>query len=81
MSGPAVQDTAGLLDPALVAAVGGLLKLHALTVKGLGQTPEADAIRDEMEESWGRLGPEETAAVNHLSEVLWALNDRNRATA
>jgi tetratricopeptide (TPR) repeat protein len=50
-----------------------LLSLHALEVQGKNDSPEADAIRDEMDDPWYAMTPQEQERVGGLSEDLYAL--------
>jgi tetratricopeptide (TPR) repeat protein len=53
----------------------GYRKLHALTLAGRDQTDEADAVREELDEPWERLTPEERERIGGLSEDLYSLSD------
>ena len=50
-----------------VQYVGLLTQLHELVRQGKGDTPEADALRDQMDEPWGHLTEEEIAQARLLS--------------
>ena len=52
-----------------------LRQLHHLIAEGLGDTEEADAVRDRMEPSWYRLKPEEKKRIEGLSADLYMLQD------
>ncbi len=52
-----------------------LMQLHHLIANGLGDTEEADAVRDRMEPSWYRLKPEEKLRIEGLSADLYMLQD------
>ena len=43
-----------------------LRQLHVLIDTGLGESSEADAIRDRMDEPWRRLTSEEIAEIDRL---------------
>jgi hypothetical protein len=46
-----------------------LLKLHDLMTQGKGDSEEADAIRDAMDDPWNRLTAVEAARASGLSAV------------
>lgn len=50
-----------------------LLQLDSLLSVGKGDTPEADAIRDEMDEPWYAMSEQELARIRGLSEDLETL--------
>src|SRR5437879_4699112 len=50
-----------------------LLRLHALFVNGKEDDPEADAIRDQMDEPWYAMTEQEQERVGGLSEDLYTL--------
>ena len=62
-----------LENPAYVEYVRQLLKLQALMAQGLGESSEADALREEMLPTWRRLSSEELARVDGLSGDLYML--------
>lgn len=41
-------------------------QLHDLIERGLGESSQADAIRDRMDEPWSRLTREEIAVIDQL---------------
>jgi len=53
--------------PAFVEYVELLNQLHVLIDRGLGESVEADVIRDRMDEPWMRLTNEEIAEIDRLS--------------
>jgi tetratricopeptide (TPR) repeat protein len=53
-----------------------LVRLHKLIAHGQGDTPDALALREEMEEPERHLSPEETIRLNALSGDLSMLHDR-----
>ncbi len=53
--------------PAFVEYVELLNELHVLIETGLGESPEADAIRDRMDEPWRHLTKEEIAEIDRMS--------------
>ncbi len=53
--------------PAFVEYVELLNQLHELIDTGLGESSEADAIRDRMDEPWRHLSDEEIAEIDRLS--------------
>jgi hypothetical protein len=54
-------------NPAFIEYTKLLKQLHALIDKGLGESLEADAIRDRMDEPWSHLTKEEIAEIDRLS--------------
>ena len=52
-----------------------LFRLHALTIEGQDEGPEAEAIRDHMEEPWYKMTEVEQEAVGNVSAQLWAITD------
>lgn len=60
-------------NPAFDTVVEGLLKLHELMVAGRGDTPEADAVRDELDAPLAELSPEEYERTRWLSEDLYSV--------
>jgi len=50
-----------------------LCELHKLTVACRSDTPDADAIRDQMDEPWNHLDERETERVRGLSADLYSL--------
>ncbi len=44
-----------------------LKQLHVLIDSGLGESSEADAIRDRMDEPWRHLTSEEIAEIDRMS--------------
>ena len=58
-------------SPAFSEYVELLNRLHVLIDTGLGESLEADAIRDRMDEPWGHLTSEEIAEIDRLSEPGW----------
>ena len=53
-----------------------LLNRHDLIAHGKGDTEEADALRDRMDEPWYALSEESRQRVGGLSEDLYALAER-----
>ncbi len=49
------------------------LELHRLIREGLGDTDEADALRDAMHETWDQLSPDDLPIVHGLSADLYSL--------
>jgi hypothetical protein len=48
-----------------------LLDLHVLMAAGKGDEPEADTIRDEMDEPYGKLSNIERDLIDKVSEALY----------
>jgi hypothetical protein len=67
MTAPAITETA------FRACVTKLLRLHALMIEGRADTPEADALRDEMDPLWYAMTPTERDRIGALSEDLCVL--------
>lgn len=61
--------------PAYLQSLRGLHRLHALTVAGLSQSPEADALRDSLEGPWYALSEAEQQRISGLSEDLYSLSE------
>jgi hypothetical protein len=57
-------------SPSYYAYVGLLRRLHGLIAEGRGDSETADAVRDEMDDPWARLTPQELDAANRLSAQL-----------
>jgi hypothetical protein len=53
-----------------------LQELHHLMAEGKGDTEEADALREEMDEPWWALRREERARLDGLSADLYMLQDQ-----
>lgn len=62
-------------NPHYVQYVVLLEQLHALVRDGRGDSPEADALREQMDEPWRHLAAEETVKVKEMSERLNAAPD------
>jgi hypothetical protein len=58
-----------------------LLKLHHLDPRGENESPELDAICDQMDVPWRRLGSRERKRVKGLSQDLYALADGRQGVA
>lgn len=56
-------------------------RLHRELRRGGSDTPQADALRDEMDTPWGRLSADERSELDLLSEDLYELADKRRAVA
>jgi hypothetical protein len=61
-------------SPAYVESIRGLLRLHAFTASGQDESPEADAIRDRLEQRWHELSDVEKTRITGLSEDLYSIN-------
>ncbi len=59
--------------PAVHAYVTLLLQLDALMAEGKGDSPEADAVREQMDEPWYAMTEQEQQRVRGLSEDLFSL--------
>lgn len=60
-------------NPEYVKAETLLKELHRLISEGKGDSDEADAVREEMDEPWWKLTQEEQARLNGLSADLYML--------
>jgi tetratricopeptide (TPR) repeat protein len=54
-------------------SLSGLRELHALSLEGKDETPEADALRDRLEAPWYHLTEVEQKRLRGLSEDLYSL--------
>lgn len=54
--------------------VHGLLEMYRLTREGKFDSPEADAIPDEMDAPWAALSESERVKMRELSEAINAIN-------
>ena len=52
-----------------------LLRMHEIDPDGTAESPELDALCDEMESLWPKLVEAERAFVTRLSRDLYALTD------
>lgn len=52
-----------------------LLELHERIAEGEGESDEADRLRDEMDDSWNELSPEEAERMRLLSEDLYVITE------
>lgn len=68
-------STAFSTEPHYVQAVRGLLRMHELEIQGLGDSPQADTIRDALEGQWLQLTEEERNRLTGLSEDLYSLSE------
>ncbi len=55
--------------------VRGIRELHRLTLEGMDESPEADAVRDAMDTPWEALSESERMRVNGLSADLYSISD------
>jgi tetratricopeptide (TPR) repeat protein len=62
-------------SPSYLESIRGLHRLHALTLEGRNDSPEADAIRDGLEQPWYDLSESEQARIGGLSEDLYSISD------
>jgi hypothetical protein len=58
-----------------LATVRGLRDLHRLTLAGLQDSPEADAVRDATDAPWQTLNEVEKKRISGLSEDLHSITD------
>ena len=68
-----IQHTS--MNPNYLSVVRGLLEMYRLTEEGRFDSPEADAIRDAMDEPWERLSESERERVREWSAALNAIAD------
>jgi tetratricopeptide (TPR) repeat protein len=61
-------------SPAYQEVVRGLLRMHKYTVDGQEESEEADALRESMEEPWGRLSAVERERITGLSKDLYTVS-------
>ena len=61
------------MTPSYLAMVLGTRELHQLLSVGMGDSSEADAIRDATDISWQKLSEVERNRVCNLSEDLYSL--------
>jgi tetratricopeptide (TPR) repeat protein len=61
--------------PAYVQSIRGLLRLHQLAEAGKDESPEADAIRDNLERPWHELSEIEKQRIAGLSEDLYSISE------
>jgi hypothetical protein len=52
-----------------------LVQLDRMMAEGQGDSPEADALRDQMEQSWYRMTPKELDIARQISADLYTLHD------
>ena len=62
-------------SPSYLQYVRALRDLHALTMAGRDDSPEADAIRDGMDQPWYDLSEIEQRRIKGLSEDLYSISD------
>lgn len=70
-----------MISPAARAFEQLVVRLHRTLRNGGNETPEADALRDEMDAPWGLLAVEERSAFDLLSEDLYELGGKRRIVA
>lgn len=63
---------------ALKESIGLMLQLHGLIRAGQGESPDAEAIRDRLDDFWGELQPDEIGLLRSVSTDLNALADGPR---
>ena len=59
------------LGPAYFAYVGLLRRLHQLIAQGAGDSLDADAVRDAMDEPWAQMTQAEVEKTSRLSASLY----------
>jgi hypothetical protein len=62
-------------SPAYVESIRGLARLHELIENGQDESPEADPVRDRLEQPWHDLTDVEKQRITGLSEDLYFLSD------
>jgi hypothetical protein len=62
-------------SPDYLEAVRGLHRLHALTVAGKDEEPEADLVRASLEGLWQRLSDAQKKRIAGLSEDLYSISE------
>jgi tetratricopeptide (TPR) repeat protein len=62
-------------NPSYLQYIRSLRELHALTMAGRDESPEADAIRDGMDHPWYDLSETEQERINGLSADLYSISD------
>jgi tetratricopeptide (TPR) repeat protein len=61
--------------PAYAQSIQGLLRLHALTVSGKDDSPEAEIVRASLERPWTDLSEIEKNRISGLSEDLFSISE------
>jgi hypothetical protein len=61
-------------DAPLFVHANQLVRLDQMMAEGRGDSPEADSLRDEMEQSWYRMSPDELEIARQLSADLYTLH-------
>ncbi len=64
------------MSPSFRAVLIGLFALHRLDVRGQHDSPEADAIRDDMDAPWQARTEDEKQRWRRISTDLYAITDR-----
>ncbi len=62
-------------SPSYLRNIRGLRELHALTLAGFDESPEADAVRDSLEGPWYDLSEIERQRLKGLSADLYSISD------
>src|SRR6185312_16924142 len=62
-------------NPGYIQTIRGLHQIHALTLAGQDDSPEADAIRDRLDRPWYDLSEIEKQRIKGLSEDLYSISD------
>lgn len=57
-----------------------LFQLHGLIATDLGESPEADDVRDRMDLDWAQLEADERTNLRTLSEEMYGFHARPRQT-
>jgi hypothetical protein len=63
------------VNASYLTVIRGLLRMHWLNANGQFESPEADALRDAMDEPWERLSSIERKRIAGLSADLNAMSD------
>jgi tetratricopeptide (TPR) repeat protein len=61
--------------PSYVQSVRGLQRLHTLALSNQDETPEADAVRDSLEQPWYDLSEVEKKRISGLSGDLYSISE------
>jgi tetratricopeptide (TPR) repeat protein len=63
------------MSPTYRAFVRGIHELHRLSVAGRDESPEADSVRDAMDDPWEAMSDVERKRASGLSEDLFSISD------
>ena len=70
---PTTTDAPNLAELPVLAYARLLRQVHSLILEGRGDTPEAEALADQMDAPWHAMTEEEQARMRGLSIDLYAL--------